>query len=375
MRDALSILDQAIACCGGRLTADTVRQLVGAAPSGILENVMQAVAQSSSDQVLKLVDELITEGHSPTHFARQLVRFLRNTVVAKVAGPESPLLQISEDERKRVARVADVFSEEDLARHLQIMLRTHGELGYRQEQRFQLELGLLKMTHAQKLLPLEQLLSEAAGTSGATGKPSIIAEVKKPEPVASRPNYVSPFAADSARKSKLSAEASPAMQARSAPAMASTPVVMGAAAPAAAVEPLPIASEKQAFAAPDNLREAVLAALSNAGQRMLAAMLEVGEWQVNGNEVSIKVAASAAVIDMSLSSDAKRLIIATASGVLGKPVKLNIVPGGVAQTPMASRPASNGGGRNRVEQDPIVQRMKEKFGAEIRTVIDYREKR
>ncbi|HZP64335.1 MAG TPA: DNA polymerase III subunit gamma/tau [Terriglobales bacterium] len=378
MRDALSILDQAIACCGGRLTAEVVRQLVGAAPSGVLENVMQAVAQGSSEQVLKLVDELITEGHSPTHFARQLVRFLRNAMVAKVAGAESPLLQISADERSRVARVAELFSEEDLARHLQIMLRTHGELGYRQEQRFHLELGLLKLTHAQKLLPLEQLLSEAAGASGTSrpaGKPSVVPEIRKPEPVASRPNYVSPFAADSARKSKLSAEASPAMTARGAPVMASTPVVMGAAAPAAAVEPVAIASEKQIPVNTDNLREAVLAALAHAGQRMLAAMLEVGEWQVNGNEVVIKVAASAPVIDMSLSSDAKRLIMATASGVLGKPVKLNIVPGGVAQTPAASRPASNGGGRTRVEQDPIVQRMKEKFGAEIRTVIDYREKR
>jgi len=35
---------------------------------------------------------------------------------------------------------------------------------------------------------------------------------------------------------------------------------------------------------------------------------------------------------------------------------------------------SNGSARGRAEQDPIVQRMKEKFKAEIRTVIDYREK-
>ena len=35
----------------------------------------------------------------------------------------------------------------------------------------------------------------------------------------------------------------------------------------------------------------------------------------------------------------------------------------------------NGGGRNRAEQDPIVRRIQEKFGAEIRTIIDYREKR
>src|SRR4029077_10268201 len=107
-------------------------------------------------------DALVGEGHTPTHFARQMVRFLRNAVVAKVAGGDSSLLQISSDERQRVVRVAELFSEEDLARHLQIMLRTHGELGYRQEQRFHLELGLLKMAHAQRLLPIEQLLSDAA---------------------------------------------------------------------------------------------------------------------------------------------------------------------------------------------------------------------
>ncbi len=112
--------------------------------------------------MLRLVDRLIGEGQSPTHFARQMVRFLRNAVVAKVAGGDSSLLQISSDERQRVVRVAELFCEEDLARHLQIMLRTHGELGYRQEQRFHLELGLLKMAHAQRLLPIEQLLSDAA---------------------------------------------------------------------------------------------------------------------------------------------------------------------------------------------------------------------
>src|SRR5271170_1375578 len=169
LRDALSILDQAIASTSDHLTADSVRGLIGSAPAAALETVMQAVAESSSDKILVLVDELIGEGHSPTHFARQLVRFLRNATVAKIAGMDSVLLQISSDERARAGRIADLFSEEDLARHLQIMLRTHAELGYRQEQRFHLELGLLKMAHAQRLLPIEQLLSDAALPVSAAG--------------------------------------------------------------------------------------------------------------------------------------------------------------------------------------------------------------
>src|SRR5690349_2268867 len=170
MRDALSIMDQAIACCGERLTGEVIRGLVGAVPSEVLEEMMNAVAANSSEDVLRQVDRLLTEGHNPAHFARQLVRFLRNALVAKVGGADSPLLQISDDERARVGRIAEAFAEEDLARFLQIMLRTHGDLGYKQEQRFHLELGLLKLVHAQRLLPLEQLLSDTvpapSGTSG-----------------------------------------------------------------------------------------------------------------------------------------------------------------------------------------------------------------
>ncbi len=170
MRDALSIMDQAIACCGTTLTAELVRGLVGAVPSETLEQMLGAVARNSSEDVLRMVDKLVTEGQNPAHFARQMVRFLRNATVAKVAGSDSPLLQISQDERARVARVAELFSEEDRARHLQIMLRAFDEIGYRQEQRFHLELGLLKMVHAQRLLPLEQLLSGEVASAPASAR-------------------------------------------------------------------------------------------------------------------------------------------------------------------------------------------------------------
>ena len=388
MRDALSILDQAIASSTGRLTADQVRNLVGAAPSGVLEEVMQAVAQGSSETVLRLVDRLISEGHSPTHFARQMVRFLRNTVVARIAGEKSSLLQISSDERQRVARIAALFEEEDLARHLQIMLRTHSELGYRQEQRFHLELGLLKMAHAQRLLPIEQLLSETAGTAAprALGKSSVVPDIRRPEPQPSAlSTNVSPFAADTARKGgskpELSVESTP-LSGVHAVAGGAASVVMGSAAPAVVVQQAEELSpevaapeiQKTPEESPTDLRDAVLNALNGAGQRILANLLAAGEWQVEGNDVVIKVASSAAVIEMSLSADAKRLMIATASGALGRAVKVRVAPGGTVQT--AARPAStNGGGRGRAEQDPVVRRMQEKFGAEIRTIIDYKNKR
>src|SRR5437016_3217999 len=313
MRDALSIMDQAIASCEGRVTAASIRQLVGAAPSGVLEDVMQAVSRGSSEDVLRLVDRLISEGHSPTHFARHL------------------------------------------------------------------ELGLLKMAHAQRLLPIEQLLSEAAVQPATAPRSSGTPSAARPithsrrnaaEP-ATRSGHVSPFAADSARKGgskpELSADSTPAVGPQLVPG-----VVMGAAAPATAPVREQIADIADPQAAAPDLRKAVLNALAD--HRMLASMLETGEWKVEGNELVIKVAESATVIDMSLGADTRRIATAAASGVLGRSVKFKVVSGGTRQAP-PPRETSNGSGRARVELDPIVRRMKEKFGAEIRTIIDYREKR
>ncbi len=393
MRDALSILDQAIASTSDHLTLEAVRSLIGSAPATALETVMQAVAESSSEKILVLVDELIGEGHSPTHFARQMVRFLRNVTVAKIAGKDSPLLQISSDERARVRRIADLFSEEDLARHLQIMLRTHGELGYRQEQRFHLELGLLKMAHAQRLLPIEQLLSDAAGSLPAA-RPAMVknmappAEVRRPETVASaRSNSVSPFAADSARKGTPRAEATGDQAAFADKTVRATQpgnvVIMGSAAPelSPALETQPMErpevrleprNENRPEVSADSLRDAVLSALSN--QQMLVSILETAEWSFTGNSLTAKAAASGTMIEMSFTAEARRIASAAASGLAGRPVKMQVESGGVAQAPPAQSRAAYGTARSRAEQDPIVQRMQEKFGAQIRTVIDYREK-
>ena len=80
------------------------------------------------------------------------------------------------------------------------------------------------------------------------------------------------------------------------------------------------------------------------------------------------------MIEMSFTSEARRIASAAASGLAGRPVKMQVESGGAAQAPPAERRAANGTARSRAEQDPIVQRMQEKFGAQIRTVIDYREK-
>jgi DNA polymerase III subunit gamma/tau len=377
MRDALSIMDQAIACCGTKLSGELVRGLVGNVGSEVLEDLMGTVARNSSEEALRTLDRLMTEGHNPAHFARQLVRFLRNAVVGKVAGDDSSLLQISSDERARVGRVASQFSEEELARFLQIMLRTFDELGYRQEQRFHLELGVLKLVHAQRILPMEQILSQVGGEIQKTTETQRISTLRPASAGATSvgaprtQNPVSPFEADRARKGRsfdpeMSATPATAVQAQT-----------SATATAVAVEEPQSTEDPGVTEDTGRVMGHVLAELEKAGHKMLASTLESGSVTLRGNELIVSIAQPAAVIDLMMSAEPKRLANAAATAAMGRPAKVNVVSGVPSATNGATtvvRPRNGASARSRAADDPIVQRMREKFGAEIRTVIDHREK-
>jgi len=395
MRDALSIMDQAIACCGTTITGDAVRGLVGSVGSEVLEELMGAVERNSSEDALRILDKLMTEGQNPAHFAKQLVRFIRNVLVAKLAGESSALLQISSDERARAARVAEHFSEEDLARFLQIMLRTHDDLGYRQEPRFHLELGVLKLVHAQRILPLEQMLSQVAADgpkaqpatrpaspsvssspafSSSTSPSSSHASSSSPTGAGSasrkQEGFTSPFEADRARKTRGS-EPEMSVATEAAPQTLQVGTAVAVAEPEPSGEPT---------GDPMKILGHVVGALENTSSgENLAATLAEGSATVQGNELIVTVAKPASVIPFIINSEQKQTANAAATAAAGRPMKVTIMGGGKPQTNGAApvvmeRPRNGASARSRAVEDPVVQRMQEKFGAEIRTVIDHRNK-
>jgi len=402
---------------------------------------MQAVHRNSSEEVLRIVDKLMVEGQSATHFARQTVRFLRNALVAKVAGVDSSALQISADEKKRVAGIAELFAEEELTRFLNIMLRTFGDVSYKQEQRFHLELGLLKLVHAQRLLPLEQLLSsvritEAPSASASASSPRTSQPAAASRPPAAPPSFMqrpagvppmgggsssrrSPFEADRERKGReeLSAPDVPASVTNAAPASISTVAPTGAAAqpapqgfaeraiapvfappiaPQAATLPtvaaafdngsaLAVAPQREASSAPqresadssldlDSIRNAVLEAMESAGSQILVHTMEEGSWSAEGALVTVQVEMSASMIELSYTREQERAANQAASRAAGRTLKLRLAPGAA---PAAGKPraaarssASSANLKSKAADEPVVKRMIEKFGAEIRIVMD-----
>src|SRR5579864_3037471 len=98
VRDSLSALDQAIACCGNKLEAAEVRALLGAFSLDAMAQVSTALANQDGGAVLALVDELERNGGSPQHFSREISRYLRNLLVTRISGAESRLVTASPSE-------------------------------------------------------------------------------------------------------------------------------------------------------------------------------------------------------------------------------------------------------------------------------------
>jgi DNA polymerase-3 subunit gamma/tau len=172
VRDSLSALDQAIACCGTKLDVAQVRGMLGLFSLDSLGEVTQALTAEDSRRMLDLVMELERNGRSLQHFCRELARYFRNLLVAKVAGSNTRLIAASEREQERLAEVAGGFSEEDLTRYLQLTLDLFKDVQSSLQPRLHLEIGLLRLIQAGKLVAIEEALADlGSGGPPEGGRP------------------------------------------------------------------------------------------------------------------------------------------------------------------------------------------------------------
>jgi DNA polymerase-3 subunit gamma/tau len=439
MRDALSIMDQAIASApveDGRpvLDASQIRELMGTVPNAVFEKILEAVNGNRSAEVITVANQLLDAGNSPAQLARQFVRYLRNCVIAKIAGIGSDgsdangssgeLLQISADEQRRAGRSASLFGEEELTRFLQVMLRTFDELGYRQEQRFHFELGLLKLVHLRRLLPVEEVLSQfpVAGNTGqprtqaaapqartASSNPVVDRAVSAPAAVSAKPAF-SPFEADKSRKRFEAGEAEktntapapvavPIKTAEPMPAppaplteAVSTPVsdisvtevaaeMLGIGAlPIEAIDPeVPVAaikpeSLKDSSSATELQRVATEALMNAKSQGSAADALADADWTIEGSELRVQTELSKNMLPMVVNVEAEKIVRAALREAGAGALKLVLLPGAAtAATAKKPRAAKSGSAQAKAMEHPVVQQAQRLFDAEIRNVIDLSE--
>ena len=128
VRDALSILDRAIAHGAGKVDTDTVRGLLGLADRARIFDLLETVLKGDAGKALALLAALNRDGAEPAQIMADLAEAVHATTRLKVGGTEAGDFTANEAEQARAAALAHALSMPVLARSWQMLLKGHEEV-------------------------------------------------------------------------------------------------------------------------------------------------------------------------------------------------------------------------------------------------------
>src|SRR6188768_53966 len=183
MRDAQSLLDQIISFGGQDIAQDDVRDVLGFIPNEILDRTSAALANKDSREILECISIIVEQGLSIQQYVRECIGRMRDLLMMKL-GLDDKVLAGPED-KKALATDSERFSEQELVRNFDMLLRLEAEIKWTSQPRLHLEAGLVKLSMASRVRDIEDVIRDfRQGTSSATStaKPPALAQ-----PVAQAP--------------------------------------------------------------------------------------------------------------------------------------------------------------------------------------------
>ncbi len=124
MRDALSLLDQAITSCDKKLLARDIKMILGYTQQDYAVQLLQALADQNASNLLSLNQQISSEGGHFHYVLDELLNYLHQIMVYQSIGDNNPLISPSAE----VKALAAQFSGEDVQLFYQIAIKGHEEI-------------------------------------------------------------------------------------------------------------------------------------------------------------------------------------------------------------------------------------------------------
>ena len=169
MRDALSLLDQAIAFGGGHVEREAVEAMLGTIDRFHLINLLQGLAAGDGSALMNEVAELDEQAPNYSFVLDGLMGALQRLAVLQLVGPE-----FSTDDDEALVQLTEEISPEDVQLYYQIALQGRRDLAACADWRSAFEMTLLRM------LAFRPAAASEPGRATAARKP-------KPADVPQRP--------------------------------------------------------------------------------------------------------------------------------------------------------------------------------------------
>jgi DNA polymerase-3 subunit gamma/tau len=170
VRDALSILDQAIAHGAGKVDADSVQHMLGFADRLRIVDLFQRVMRGETAAALAEIDAQHRIGADPAQVLTDLAEFVHYVTRLKVAPEAAANAAVSETERRRGQEFAKELTLRALARAWQMLLKGITEVAEAARPSLAADMVLVRLCHAADLPTPDEALKLLADTPAEAGK-------------------------------------------------------------------------------------------------------------------------------------------------------------------------------------------------------------
>ena len=180
VRDTLSVLDQLIGGCDGKVDYEQAIGLLGFTDTSLLDQCVDAIAARDGAACFEVVQRVVSSGHDPRRFVEDLLQRLRDLLILAVAGDQAQaaLGSLPVDQLERMQVQARALGAGQLSRCADMCAAALGTMVGATSPRLQLELlmarllvvGLAQPTTAPRPLPgggSQGVVGAQAGQGGA----------------------------------------------------------------------------------------------------------------------------------------------------------------------------------------------------------------
>lgn len=164
MRDALSLLDQVIACSGTTVTQEQVLDILGILDRKIIFDISEAVFQRDIPRLLEIVDDTYDKGHDMKRLYADMVQHARDMLIVKIGGKQADtLVDIPTHELERIKDQVSSTSIGFLNQIFDLLFREEAAIKFSSQPKLAVEMVLIKVLQIPPALLIEELIAKLDG--------------------------------------------------------------------------------------------------------------------------------------------------------------------------------------------------------------------
>ena len=168
MRDSLTILDQ-IASFSEDITESEVKDLLGITDIETLSRLSSAIIEGDRKGIINIISELTNTGADLKTFTKDLLQFIRDLLIAKIAGEAKNVIDLSEEESSAINKLRDKTTEEHMAVILSEMIKAEPDIRSAFYPRIALEMTLIRLSMLSHLKSVNEALRIVSSQQSVAG--------------------------------------------------------------------------------------------------------------------------------------------------------------------------------------------------------------